>query len=115
MNVIICSPREGEPIFDDIISVEGYVVSSAGCRVERVELSVDGGKTWLRTRLLDECEAWPQHFWEAQLRLRPGAYQLMARAWESASRCSCAERDAAPPDALNGAVHRIRIKIEEDD
>jgi hypothetical protein len=97
MNVLISQPREGQLICDDVVVIEGY--AAANRLVDRVELSVDGGKTWIEAKL-GECDAemaW--RFWEAHVRLRPGIHRIIARAAAS----------------HKNLWHRIKIKVEETD
>ena len=109
-NVMICLPRNGEMICDDVVAVEGYAASSLELPVERVEVSTDGGKTWQDARLLGMSDDWARRYWEAHLRLRPGKHQIIARAWRGESR---AWRHLSGDG--KAAWHRIKIKVEEFD
>lgn len=110
-NVVICLPREGEMICDDVVAVEGYAASSWELPVERVELSTDGGKTWKDARLLEMSDDWARRYWEASLRLRPGTHQIIARAWRAEA--NELNRWWHPAGDGKAAWHRIKIKVEE--
>ncbi len=53
LNSVIMKPAQGEKIElsgarkGKIYRIEGYVYDGGGCEVHRVDVSLDGGKTWL--------------------------------------------------------------------
>jgi sulfite oxidase len=115
LNAVICHPRDGERLAAGLICVEGYAIAGTGGHIERVELSVDEGATWVRASLLGPSSPWAWRFWEATLTLPVGTYQMAVRAWDSAGRTQ-------PQDArqvwnwkgyLNNAWHRVQIGIQE--
>ncbi len=86
LNAVICSPAEGETIAPGYVPVQGYAIAGGDRRVERVEVSPDGGKTWVEAKLTEVEEspaAW--RFWETHLNLDAGPSQIVARATDSAS------------------------------
>lgn len=101
MNVLISQPLEGQSICDDVVVIEGYAATNADHLVDRVELSVDEGKTWIEARLGESDEEMAWRFWEAHVRLRPGIHRIIARACGATSH--------------KNLWHRIRIKVEETD
>lgn len=111
--VMICLPREGEMICDDVVAVEGYAASSLELPVERVEVSTDSGKTWQDARLMGMSDDWARRYWEAHLRLRPGTHQIIARAWRGEPHESHAWWH--PAGDAKASWHRIKIKVEEFD
>jgi sulfite oxidase len=46
----------------------------------RVELSLDGGRSWTPARVTRSNERWAWSFWELEVALAPGAHTIMARA-----------------------------------
>jgi sulfite oxidase len=114
LNSVICSPAEGETVRPGVVRVKGYAIAGgdgAGRRVERVEVSGDGGVSWVPAELHDDRGPWVWRLWRVSLGLVPGPYELMVRAWDSAGACQ--------PEAvasvwnfkgyMNNAWHRVRV------
>jgi sulfite oxidase len=114
VNAAICVPQDGEDLPAGPVAVRGYAVAGGGRRVERVDVSSDAGRTWTQAELLEAEEyLWAWRFWEARLKLRPGPYRIVARAFDSAA-------DTQPEDAggiwnfkgyANNAWHRVEVNV----
>jgi sulfite oxidase len=111
VNAVICSPQEGEHIAGRSVRVHGYACAGGGRTIERVDLSTDGGKTWINARLDEQLSPWAWQLWNADLGLAPGINEIVARAWDSAA-------NTQPEDVrqtwnfkgyLNNAWHRVRV------
>lgn len=82
---IICKPAHEEVIqlqdesaMEGMYTVRGFAFNGGGDRIERVELSLDGGKTW----------RWCfRHFMDAPLRY--AFLSLCFRVWGPYNRCDC--------------------------
>jgi sulfite oxidase len=121
VNSAICNPLEGEKILTNSILVEGYAIASGDAQsatasgshsIERVELSNDGGTTWVQAELLESLSPWAWRFWQSQLELNKGCSQIIVRAWDCAG-------NSQPEDArtiwnfkgyMNNSWHRIEVK-----
>ena len=115
LNSIVCDPAEGTLLAAGSVPVRGYAIAGGNRRVERVEVSSDGGKTWVeagREEHGNHPTAWC--FWEASLDLTPGANVIMARATDSAG-------DTQPETVdevwnflgyANTAWHRVNVRAE---
>ncbi len=115
LNSVVCDPGEGAVLPAGPVPVRGYAVAGGARRVERVEVSGDGGESWVEASLEkhgDHATAWS--FWEAGLKLAPGACQIVARATDSA--------DGTQPETVeevwnflgyaNNAWHRVNVRAE---
>ena len=114
MNVtsVICSHDENERIPPGPVTVQGY--SMAGGRdIARVDVSCDGGLTWIQAELFNDTSCWAWTFWKASFKLAPGNYQLVVRAMDTAA-------NTQPQDIsqvwnfkgyMNNAWHRINIEV----
>lgn len=115
LNSVVCDPAEGAVLPAGSVPLRGYAIAGGARRVERVEVSGDGGKTWVEADLEehgDHATAWC--FWEASLDLAPGANQLVARATDSAG--------GTQPETIeevwnflgyaNTAWHRVNVRAE---
>lgn len=113
VNAIICSPSDGETLFDEIIILEGYAIGGNGKLIEQVDVTLDDGVTWLAARVQANPNPWEWTFWEAHLRLPPGMHRIAVRAMDSSLKTQ-------PPDVqdiwnyqgyLNHAWHRITVTV----
>jgi sulfite oxidase len=113
VNSVITSPADGSTVSAGQTRVEGYAIAGEG-KLERVEISTDGGVTWVTATLLDDAGRWTWRFWEARVSLPPGLQTIIARAFDSAG-------GSQPPDAsaiwnfkgyMNNAWHRVTVKAE---
>jgi len=53
--------------------------------VARVDVSADGGRSWIQAQLEDELSPWSWRRWQATLYLPPGDAEVTARAWDTAA------------------------------
>jgi sulfite oxidase len=115
MNItsVICSPQENTRLPAGKVTVEGYSIAGGGRQVARVEVSADGGQTWVQAELSQDPQPWAWRLWRVNLDLKLGQYQLAVRAVDTAA-------NAQPPDILqvwnfkgymNNAWHRVRIEV----
>jgi sulfite oxidase len=115
VNSAICKPVEGETLSPGHVVVEGWALAGAERRVERVEISADGGGTWATAELMRADGAWAWCFWETSLELEPGSFELVVRAWDS----SAVPQPQDPGETwnlkgyANNAWHRVRVRVEE--
>lgn len=72
------------------VNVHGYALSGGGRGIERVDVSVDGGKTWIEASRYqkrgvpyvadsEECDKWAWVFFELQTEIYPPA-DIIAKA-----------------------------------
>ncbi len=114
INSVICTPSAGELVAAGAVPVRGYAIAGGGRRVERVELSGDGGATWSPVDLFEDRGPWSWRFWRGALGLTPGAeHEIVVRAWDSAGVGQPAE--PAPiwnfKGYMNNAWHRVRVRV----
>mmetsp|Transcript_16638 Transcript_16638/g.35998 ORF Transcript_16638/g.35998 Transcript_16638/m.35998 type:complete len:572 (-) Transcript_16638:113-1828(-) len=122
----VCEPESGAQISvaDGEVTVRGYAWSGGGRDVIRVDLSLDGGKTWEATTLHKMPQkynrAWAWTLWEGTLPLPKGVkagskLEIVSRAVDS--------HYNAQPDSVagvwnlrgvvNNAWHRVKVDIVE--
>ncbi|KAI0761830.1 hypothetical protein BD413DRAFT_485296 [Trametes elegans] len=96
---IICKPAHEERVeisdpsaLDGTYTVQGFAFNGGGDRIERVELSLDGGKTWrwcfrrfLRSPLRHGTKYWAWIFWSCDVKLRElvNAFEVVVRAQDN--------------------------------
>jgi sulfite oxidase len=108
---VICSPEEGETVRPGVVRVKGYALAGAGRRVERVEVTGDGGVSWVPAELHDDRGPWVWRFWRVSLGLTPGPYEIMVRAWDSAGEGQPESVESVWnfKGYMNNAWHRVRV------
>jgi sulfite oxidase len=111
VNCVICAPEEGETLAAGEVVVRGYAVAGGGRRVERVDVSVDGGRTWRTADLGSQEGRWAWRLWEGRLELPSGEHEIVCRAWDSAAQTQ-PEHPAQVwnfKGYANNAWHRVRV------
>ncbi|HJQ13788.1 MAG TPA: molybdopterin-dependent oxidoreductase, partial [Anaerolineales bacterium] len=114
MNVtsVICSHAEEERVPPGPVTVQGYAMAG-GREIARVDVSCDGGLTWVQAELFHETSCWAWTLWTANFNLAPGGYQLVVRAMDAAA-------NTQPQDIsqvwnfkgyMNNAWHRVNIQV----
>ncbi|KAM7308658.1 sulfite oxidase [Ixodes scapularis] len=122
---VVCSPTEGSTVKlkGNKLPVKGYAWSGGGRRVVRVDVSADGGQTWVPAQLHSEDvtlhKAWGWTLWRVDLEVPPGTaeLQVVCKAVDSSY-------NAQPENAegvwnlrgvLNNAWHRVRVKVQAEE
>ena len=110
VNSQIFSPVTGETRARGSLAVRGWAF--AGEReVARVDLSLDGGKSWMVAELAPACSRWSWRLWQATVELDAGEHELVCRAWDTAAQTQPEE----PAHVwnfkgyMNNAWHRVRV------
>ena len=112
VNATICEPARLAVLPKGPTAVRGYATAT-GRAVVRVDVSADGGQTWLQARL-EAATAWSWTLWSAVLDLPPGDHVLAVRAWDAAGQT----QPNRPEDVwnhrgyLSTAWHRIPVHVE---
>ena len=119
---LICSPKNGSSVQDgeEEIGLKGIAWSGGGRPIVRVDVSIDGGKTWHIAELAEGKEqrrgrAWGWTLWEASVPLprEPGELEICCKAVDLSYNV---QPDTVAPiwnlrGCLSNAWHRIRVKV----
>ena len=84
---VIFSPVEGEGISAGKTVVGGVAWNDGSAKIEAVEVSVDGGRSWLRAELKPGPSLYAWHHWQLAIELMPGKRTILSRAVDSLGRC----------------------------
>ncbi|KAG1694003.1 hypothetical protein DVH05_022021 [Phytophthora capsici] len=125
----ITEPKNGsihlvdDPSDSSIVTVKGYAWSGGGRNIIRVDISVDGGKTWTPAELHESGKrqkynrAWAWTPWELDVEVPPGTQKLdiMCKAVDASYNV---QPDTIAPiwnmrGVLNNAWHRVHVTVEE--
>ncbi len=113
LNAAICEPPPDARLPPGETMLRGYAIAT-GRRVARVDVSVDGGRTWMQAELLGDGSPWSWIFWQKPVRLSVGRHELAVRAWDSAGQT----QPASASDVwnckgyLSAAWHRVLVQVE---
>jgi len=83
LNSEILIPDDGDELPTGPSTVTGYAFAGDDRDVVRVDVTVDGGATWVQADLDTRLSPWAWRFWHARVDLPPGQVQITARAWDS--------------------------------
>lgn len=88
LNSAICEPANHATLKSGKTKVRGWAFASSR-DIVRVDVSVDGGRTWVQARLEREPDAkWSWTLWEADADLAKGEHEITVRAWDDAGKRS---------------------------
>jgi hydroxyacylglutathione hydrolase len=111
VNAVACSPTDGAALHGGVLRARGYALTGGTRRIERVEVSLDGGETFVAAELHGEGSSGGWRIWEADLAVPAGPGELTVRAWDSAA--STQPEDPSKIWNLKGYVntawHRVRF------
>jgi sulfite oxidase len=112
LNADVLSPADGDTVRAGPVEIRGYAFAGGERHVARVDVSLDGGRSWAQAELLDDLGRWAWRQWRITLELAPGAHEIIVRAWDS-SAATQPEDEAAlwnPKGYVNNARPRVRIR-----
>ncbi|MDO9408975.1 sulfite oxidase [Patulibacter sp.] len=113
LNAAILEPQDGREVRAGRTTVRGYAFAGGERTVARVDVSADGGETWVQADLGDDHGRWAWRIWSCPVDLPSGPAELVARAWDSAG-ASQPERAGPlwnPKGYVNNAWSRVRLDV----
>lgn len=114
VNAVICEPESGETLPMGSVTVRGYATAGGGRRIEWVDVSADGGKSWVQAELVEgRDEPWAWSLWEASLDLEQGKHEIVVRAFDSSAvtQPSTAAEVWNPGGYANNSWHRVGVNV----
>lgn len=82
LNSDVLSPPDGATVEAGALEVRGYAHAGEGRLVSRVDVSTDGGSTWVQADLTAAAQGVWRH-WVATVDIPIGASRITVRAWDS--------------------------------
>ena len=113
LNCDILTPTDGEHVPAGPLTIRGGAQAGDGHDVARLDVSVDGGRTWRQVKLDPPASRWAWRMWSLTVDVEPGPLTLMARAWDDAG---CVQPESAaslwnPRGYGNHAYARIELTV----
>ena len=109
----VLAPADGAIVPAGPVPVSGYAYAGGGRSVARVDVSGDGGSTWVQARITESDGPWTWCLWSTTLDLDPGRAEVVVRAWDDAAALQ-PESVAAlwnPKGYVNNAWGRVRLDV----
>ncbi|HSS52233.1 MAG TPA: molybdopterin-dependent oxidoreductase [Thermoanaerobaculia bacterium] len=111
---VILSPEEKTTVPAGKVTVRGWSLAGGDRSIARVDVSADGGETWTVAGFVQGEGAFVWRTWEAVLDLKPGAREIVCRAFDTAAQT---QPDAAAQvwnfkGYANNSWHRVRVTAQ---
>ena len=111
LNSAILQPADGEQLATGVVDVVGYAFAGDDRSIARVDVSVDGGQTWVQAHLDDQPSPWAWCQWRTTVQIPEGTTDITARAWDSTG---AAQPESAvhlwnPKGYINNSWDRISV------
>ncbi|MGV0635494.1 molybdopterin-dependent oxidoreductase [Mycolicibacillus trivialis] len=82
LNCAILDPDDGVRIDGGPLRLAGYAIAEDARRIDRVEVSTDGGAGWQTARLAPAEHRWAWRRWSLSVDAEAGPLSVLARAWD---------------------------------
>jgi sulfite oxidase len=111
VNSDVLVPADGATVESGPLEATGYAFAGGRREVERVDVSLDGGRTWVQAELGEDLGEWAWRLWHVQLQLDPGEHEITVRAWDSAAGTQPEDPAGSwnPKGYANNAWGRVRV------
>lgn len=112
LNSAVLTPADGASVPAGPVTVRGYAFAGGERAVARVDVSVDGGSTWVQADLGQDQGGWVWRMWNATVEVPAGEVEIVARAWDT-SAASQPEDPAPlwnPKGYVNNSWPRITVR-----
>jgi sulfite oxidase len=113
VNAAICTPAAGAKLKSGRVTIAGYALPSGepGCTIAKVELSKDGGRTWMDCKLQDDSRAYSWRLWSAEIDLSAGKHELIVCATDSKGQMTPEKPVWNLKGYLCNAWHRVAVEV----
>lgn len=83
LNCAVLSPDDGATKPAGPLTLRGYALAGDDRTIERVEVSLDRGHSWLPADLGPQLSTWTWRLWSLSCCVTPGPLHVTVRAWDS--------------------------------
>ncbi|MBV9162940.1 MAG: sulfite oxidase [Pseudonocardiales bacterium] len=83
VNADILRPDDGDTLPAGPVQITGYAFTGDHHSITRVDVSLDGGRSWRPADLDDQISPWAWQHWRTILKLPVGDTEITARAWDT--------------------------------
>ncbi|MCV7377402.1 sulfite oxidase [Mycobacterium alsense] len=113
LNCDILDPTDGDRVPRGPLTIRGYGIVGDGRSVERVDLSLDDGRSWRQADLHRAPSEWSWRPWSLTVDAVPGQLRIIARAWDDtgATQPESAASLWNPRGYGNNAWARVALRV----
>lgn len=113
LNSAILTPDDGSTVPAGRTVIAGYALAGDDRTVARLDVSPDGGLSWVQAQLEEPASPWSWQHWKTTVELTPGQVTLTARAWDTTG---AAQPESArylwnPKGYVNNSWDRVRLTV----
>ena len=108
VNSLITSHHHGAAVKAGPVTVSG-IAWDGGYGIRAVEMSLDGGKSWMSARLGEDLGRFAFRPWSYELMARPGANTVMARATNAIGQGQTAQLILNPAGYHHNVMHGVTL------
>lgn len=110
---VIADPGQAAKVPAGPLHVRGYALppGKPGVTIRKVELSADGGKTWIEAGLTSEPKEFCWQLWEAEIAAMPPNATLVARATDSENQIQPETIPWNHKGYMNNAWHKVTVDV----
>ena len=83
---VIFSPLPDDKPKAGDVTITGVAFNDGMAKITSVEVSADGGKSWMNAEVKSAESPWAWHHWSAKTKLNKGKHTLMSRATDALGR-----------------------------
>jgi sulfite oxidase len=113
VNGAICTPAANSPLkAKQEIAISGYALPNGkpDCTVTKVEVSADGGKSWVTADLGEDSAAYCWRLWRAKVAVQ-NTTELIARVTDSTGATQPKKMDWNLKGYMNNSWYRTPVKV----
>lgn len=118
---VICSFEDVDVVKHRKVTINGYAVSGGGRGIERVDISIDGGKSWIEAfkyqkpgtpYIPDDSDKWAWVFFKAEAEI-PHNAEIVAKAVDTAANVQPENVEVIwnLRGILNTSWHRVQVRV----
>ena len=113
LNSAILSPDDHAQVAAGSLEIAGYAFAGEARGVARVDVSIDGGQTWVLADLVSQPSEWAWCQWRTTVNVPPGEVEIIARAWDTtaAMQPESAAHLWNPKGYVNNSWPRVRVHV----
>ncbi len=114
LNSAALSPVDGTEVPAGKVEVRGYAFAGGVRSVERVDVSADGGETWVQADLGEDQGRWAWRTWTTEVEIDgAGEREILSRAWDSAANLQPERPESVwnPKGYVNSSWGRVRVSV----
>lgn len=112
LNSEILEPDDQAVVPNGSTVVTGYAFAGDDRGVARVDVSVDGGRSWQQADLDEQISPWAWRLWRTTVELPPGDVEITARAWDTTAAVQPEHAESVwnPKGYINNAWPKVTVR-----